>query len=264
MTNRSAAIVTGASSGMGVEYAKLFARDGHDLVLVARREDRLAALAAEIEQAHGVRAHVVAADLSAPAGVARVVEEVKRLGLEVEFLVNDAGFAASGPFAGSELEHLLDLVRVNVMALLALTRAFLPDMIARGRGRILNVGSTAGFVPGPFMAVYYASKAFVNSFTEALWYELRGTGVTVTVSCPGATATEFASVAGSERSLLFRLGAADAADVAREGYRAMLRGQPLVVHGLKNRLLVQSLRVSPRRTIRTVSARLNPAPAARH
>ena len=263
MMNRSAAIVTGASSGMGIEYAKLFARDGHEPVLVARREDRLAALAAELEKAHGVPAHVVAADLAAPAGIARVVDEVKRLGLDVEFLVNDAGFAVSGAFSESDLEHVLDMVKVNVIALLALTRAFLPDMIARGRGRILNVGSTAGFVPGPFMAVYYASKAFVNSFTEALWYELRGTGVTVTVSCPGATATEFAAVAGSDRSLLFRLGAADPADVAREGYRAMMRGDPLVVHGLKNRLLVQSLRVSPRRTIRSVAARLNPAPAAR-
>ena len=263
MTNRSVAIVTGASSGMGVEYAKLFARDGHDLVLVARREDRLAALAAEIEQAHGVRAHVVAADLAAPAGVARVIDEVKRLGLEVEFLVNDAGFATSGPFAESDLEHLLDQVRVNVIALLALTRAFLPGMTARRRGRILNVGSTAGFVPGPFMAVYYASKAFVNSFTEALWYELRGTGVTVTVSCPGATSTEFAAVAGNERSLLFRLGAADAVDVARAGYQAMMRGDPLVVHGLRNKLLIQSLRFSPRRTIRAVAAALNPAPAAR-
>ena len=263
MTNPSAAIVTGASSGMGVEYAKLLAKDGHGLVLVARREGRLAALASEIEKAYRVQARVVAADLAVPAGISRVVDEVKRLGLEVEFLVNDAGFAASGPFAESDLEHLLDLVRVNVVALLTLTRSFLPDMISRGRGRILNVGSTAGFVPGPYMAVYYASKAFVNSFTEALWYELRGTGVTVTVSCPGATATEFAAVAGNERSLLFRLGAADAVEVAREGYRAMMRGDPLVVHGLRNKLLLQSLRLSPRRTIRAVAAALNPAPAAR-
>jgi short-subunit dehydrogenase len=263
MTNGPAAVVTGASSGMGAEYAKLFARDGHELVLVARREDRLAALAAEIEKAHGVRAHVVPADLATAAGVGRVVDGVKSLGLDVEFLVNDAGFATSGTFAESDLEHQLDLVKVNVIALLALTRSFLPSMIARRRGRILNVGSTAGFVPGPFMAVYYASKAFVNSFTEALGYELRGTGVTVTVSCPGATATEFAGVAGSERSFLFRLGAADAADVAREGYRAMMRGEPLVVHGVKNKLLVQSLRVSPRRTIRAIAAALNPAPPAR-
>jgi short-subunit dehydrogenase len=262
MTNGSAAIVTGASSGMGVEYARLFARDGHEVVLVARREDRLAALAAELQETHGVRAHVVAADLATAGGVGRVVDGVKGLGLDVEFLVNDAGFATSGRFAESDLEHQLDLVKVNVIALLALTRSFLPSMIARGRGRILNVGSTAGFVPGPFMAVYYASKAFVNSFTEALGYELRGTGVTVTVSCPGATATEFASVAGNERSFLFRLGAADAAGVAREGYRAMMRGHPLVVHGIKNKLLVQSLRLSPRRTIRAIAAALNPASPA--
>ncbi|HKC60716.1 MAG TPA: SDR family NAD(P)-dependent oxidoreductase, partial [Myxococcales bacterium] len=154
------------------------------------------------------------------------------------------------------------MIQVNVTALVTLTRAFLPGMVARRRGRILNVGSTAGFPPGPFMAVYYASKAFVNSFTEALWYELRGTGVTATVSCPGATATEFAAVAGNSRSLLFRLGAASPATVARQGYRAMMNGKAMVVHGLKNKLTVQSLRISPRALARAVAASLNPRPAA--
>ena len=133
-------------------------------------------------------------------------------------------------------------------------------MLSRKRGRILNVGSTAGFPPGPFMAVYYASKAFVNSFTEALGYELRGTGVTATVSCPGATATEFAGVAGSDRSLLFRLGAASPATVARQGYRAMMKGKPMVIHGLRNKLTVQSLRLSPRALSRAIAASLNPRP----
>ncbi|MFL5387752.1 MAG: SDR family NAD(P)-dependent oxidoreductase, partial [Myxococcales bacterium] len=128
-------------------------------------------------------------------------------------------------------------------------------------GRILNIGSTAGFPPGPFMAVYYASKAFVNSFTEALWYELRGTGVSATVSCPGATATEFADVAGSSQSLLFRLGAADPKRVAAEGYRAMKKGKPMVIHGLKNKLTVQSLRLSPRALARAITASLNPRPS---
>jgi uncharacterized protein len=261
MTTRSAAIVTGASSGLGAEYAKLFAADKHELVLVARRRDRLEALAKELETAQGIRAHVITADLAAPAGVSAVIDEVNRLGVEIEFLVNDAGFGASGTFAESDLARQLEMVQVNVTALVTLTRAFLPGMIARKRGRILNVGSTAGFVPGPFMAVYYASKAFVISFTEALWYELRNTGVTATVSCPGATATEFAAVAGNERSLLFRLGAAPAATVAREGYRAMRRGRPLVIHGLKNKLTVESLRVSPRGAIRAIAASLNPPPA---
>src|SRR5205823_12630295 len=149
---------------------------------------------------------------------------------DMELLVNNTGFANSVVFIEREIGPESDIIQLNVAALAALTRAFLPAMVARRRGRILNVGSTAGFPPGPFMAVYYASKAFVNSFTEALSYELRGTGVTATVSCPGATATEFADVAGNSRSLLFRLGAASPAKVARQGYRAMMKGKPMVVH----------------------------------
>jgi uncharacterized protein len=262
MTIQSAALVTGASSGLGAEYAKLFAADKHDLVLVARRRDRLEALARELEARYGVRAHVIAADLAAPTGVTDVVDGASGLGVQVDFLVNNAGFGASGRFADSDPARQLEMVQVNVAALVRLTRAFLPGMIARGRGRVLNIGSTAGFVPGPFMAVYYASKAFVNSFTEALGYELRGTGVTATLSCPGATDTEFAAVAGSRRSLLFRLGAAEAGRVAREGYRAMMRGRPLVVHGFKNKLTIQSLRLSPRGAIRAIAASLNPPPTA--
>ncbi len=244
------ALITGASAGLGAEYAKLFAADKHDLVLVARRRDRLEALARELQ------------DLAARDGASRVVDEVGRLGLEIEFLVNNAGFGTSGAFVELDVGRELEMIQVNVAALVTLTRAFLPGMVARRRGRILNVGSTAGFPPGPFMAVYYASKAFVNSFTEALWYELRGTGVTATVSCPGATATEFAAVAGNSRSLLFRLGAASPATVARQGYRAMMNGKAMVVHGLKNKLTVQSLRISPRALARAVAASLNPRPAA--
>jgi hypothetical protein len=256
------ALVTGASSGLGVEYARLFAADKHDLVLVARRRDRLEALAKELQAAHGVKAHVIAADLATPEGPARVVDEARRLGLEIDFLVNNAGLGASGAFAELELSRELEMIQVNITALVNLTRAFLPAMLARKRGRILNVGSTAGFPPGPFMAVYYASKAFVNSFTEALWYELRGTGVAATVSCPGATATEFAGVAGNDRSLLFRMGAASPAQVAKEGYRAMIKGKPMVIHGIKNKLTVQSLRVSPRSVVRAIAASLNPRPPA--
>jgi short-subunit dehydrogenase len=257
------ALITGASSGLGAEYAKLFAADKHDLVLVARRRDRLEALARELESARGVKARVIAADLSTPGAPAHIAEEVARLGLEIDFLVNNAGFGASGAFAELEPARELEMIQVNIAALVALTRAFLPAMIERRRGRILNVGSTAGFTPGPFMAVYYASKAFVNSFSEALSYELRGTGVTATLSCPGATATEFAEVAGTARSVLFRLGAAPAATVAREGYRAMMKGKPLVIHGLKNKLTVQSLRLSPRSLARAIAASLNSRPAAK-
>ena len=261
MESKQTALITGASSGLGAEYAKIFAGDKHDVILVARRRDRLEALAAELVKAHGVKAHVIDADLSAPGGTARVVGEVKRLGVEVEFLVNNAGFGSSGAFAAMDAGRELEEIQVNIAALVALTRALLPQMIARGHGRVLNVGSTAGFQPGPFMAVYYASKAFVNSFTEALAYELRGTGVTATVSCPGATATEFSTVAGNDKSRLFKMGAAPASAVAQEGYRAMMKGKAMVVHGWKNKLAVQSLRVSPRSVARAIAASLNPKPA---
>ncbi|HUJ28030.1 MAG TPA: SDR family oxidoreductase [Myxococcales bacterium] len=257
------ALITGASSGLGLEYARLFARDHIDVVLVARRRDRLEALAAELAKAHGVTAHVVPADLGRPDGPARVVDEVRKLGLDVDYLVNNAGFATHGPFAQLDAAREMEEVQVNVASLVALTRAFLPAMVERKRGRVLNIGSTAGFPPGPFMAVYYASKAFVNSFTEALWYELRGTGVTATVSCPGATATEFSSVAGTSKSLLFKLGAASAERVARDGYRAMHAGRAMVIHGLKNKLAIQSLRVSPRAIGRKVAASLNKVSSAK-
>ena len=249
------ALITGASSGLGAEYARLFAADKHDLVLVARRKDRLDALAGELRSAHGVKVEVVPADLATPAD--RVVEEVARRGVQIEFLVNNAG---CGAFAELELERELEMIQLNMTSLVVLTRSFLPAMIARRSGRVLNIGSTAGFPPGPFMAVYYASKAFVNSFTEALWYELKGTGVSATVSCPGATATEFAEVAGNSRSLLFRLGAANPKVVAAQGYRAMMKGKPMVIHGLKNKLTVQSLRISPRAVARAIAASLNPSP----
>jgi short-subunit dehydrogenase len=251
------ALITGASAGLGAEYAKLFAADKHDLVLIARRRDRLEALGRELEQAHGIKTHVIAADLGAADGVARIVDEVKRLGVEIDFLVNNAGFGTSGAFVELDGARELEMVQVNVTSLVALTRALVPQMIARGRGRILNIGSTAGFQPGPYMAVYYASKAFVNTFTEALWYELRGTGVTATVSCPGATATEFSGVAGTDRSRLFRVGVAPASAVAHQGYRAMMAGKPMGVHGLKNRFAVQLLRVSPRAAVRALAASLN-------
>lgn len=253
----SLALITGASSGFGVELARLFAADGHDVVLVARRRERLKALAAELEGKHPVKAHVIPLDLSGGHAVADLVGELEGRQLEVEFLVNNAGFGATGPFVRLDPVRELEMIQLNVSALVGLTHALLPGMIAHKRGRILNIGSSAGFQPGPYMAVYYASKAFVNSFTEALGYELRGTGVTATVSCPGASATEFGERAGNGKSRLFRFGAAPADRVARQAYRAMLAGRPLIIHGLLNWLLVQSVRFSPRSVVRAVAALLN-------
>jgi len=254
---KGTALVTGASAGLGRDYARLFAADGHDVVLVARRGDRLEQLAREIASATSVETHVVAIDLAARGAARKIEAEIRARGITIDFLVNNAGFGSTGPFAGADVVKQLEMIQVNVVALVELTRLFLPEMLVRGRGRILNVGSTAGFQPGPFMAIYYATKGFVNSFTEALSYELAGTGVTATVSCPGATATEFAGHAGNADSWLFRIGAADSMAVAREGYAAMMAGTPMVVHGLTNKLGVQVLRVSPRFAVRGVAARLN-------
>jgi len=251
------ALVTGASVGLGAEFARLFAADGHDVVLVARRRDKLEALGADLEAKHGVRAVALPEDLGDREAPVRIVREVEKRGIAVEFLVNNAGFGSNGAFAELELGRELEMVQVNVVALVHLTRLLLPAMIARRSGRILNLGSTAGFVPGPFMADYYASKAFVNSFSQALWYELRGTGVTVTVSCPGATATEFAQVAGNDKTPLFKAGAMGATEVAKHAYRAMMRGTRLVIPGLKNKLLIQSMRVSPSSVLLGVAGSLN-------
>ena len=254
------ALITGASAGLGTEFARLCAQDRHDLVLVARRRDRLEALAAELATAHGVKAQVIAADLGTAGGASAMVNELRTRGISIDILVNNAGFGTNGHFAELDAARELEELQLNIVSLVSLTRALLPEMIARNEGRILNIGSTAGFQPGPYMAVYYASKAFVNSFTEALAYELRGSGVTATVSCPGATRTEFAGVAGISTSRLFRMGASSAQEVAREAYGAMLAGRPMIVHGLKNKLGVQLQRISPRAVVRMLAASLNRPP----
>jgi uncharacterized protein len=257
------ALVTGASAGLGAELARLFAADGHDVVLVARRRDKLETLAADLEKRHAIRAVVLPEDLGDREAPARVVREIDKRAIAVEFLVNNAGFGTNGAFAELDVGRELELLQVNVVTLVHLTRLLLPAMVARKSGRILNLGSTAGMVPGPFMADYYASKAFVNSFTQALWLELRGSGVTVTVSCPGATATEFSTVAGTDKSRLFRAGAMGAVEVAAHAYRAMMRGTRVAIPGLRNKLLVQSLRVSPARVVLGLTASLNREPGAK-
>jgi short-subunit dehydrogenase len=252
------ALVTGASGGLGAHFARLFAQDGHDVVLVARRRDKLDQVAAELSAIEtGITVTVIVADLADPDAPPSIHDQLVQAGRNVDFLVNNAGFGTNGSFAQLPVQRELELVDVNVKALVHLTRLFLPAMIARGRGRVLNIASTAGFVPGPYMATYYASKAFVISFTEALARELRGSGVTATAACPPATSTEFAAVAGAERSTLFRSGAADPAQVAAYSYRAMAAGTTLAIPGMRNRLGIQGLRITPRGMIRTVTARLN-------
>jgi hypothetical protein len=256
-----AAVITGASAGLGAEYARLFAADGHHVALIARREDRLRDLAAEITSAYGIEVHLIAQDIGTPEGCAKVHESVKKWGRPVGSLVNNAGFGNNGLFWENDLAKELGQIRVNVAALTELTHRFLPGMIAAGRGRVLNIASMAGFLPGPYMATYFATKAYVISFTEALAYELRGTGVTATVHCPGPTATEFASVAGVEGSRLFDK-TAQARACARHGYAAMRSGRPVVIHGFFNTLQALSARVSPHSIAIAIAAKLNRPPRA--
>lgn len=252
------AVVTGASSGIGEALARRLARDGADVVLVARDAARLERLAVELESAHRIRALPLPVDLVDPRGPARVFDEVSARNLAVDVLVNNAGFGSSGSFLELDLTNELAMIAVNCSALVDLTHRLARGMVARGGGRILNIASTAAFQAGPYMATYYASKAFVLSFSEALAHELAATGVRVTCSCPGATATGFARRAGTETSKLFLGGnVASAGEVADQAYEAMLEGVPVVVHGALNKLGVVLQRFGPRAWARQVAASLN-------
>lgn len=257
MNGRETALVTGASLGIGKELAKLFAADGRDLVLVARSEDKLQSLAQELEGAHGIRAHVVPADLSDPTAPATIFAALQGKEIQLDYLVNNAGFGASGPFAEVPLQLQRDMVQVNVDALVALTHLALQGMLARGKGRILNIASTAGFQPGPDMAIYYATKAFVIMFSEGIAEEVKDAGVTVTAHCPGATLTNFGDTAGNATSILFKLGAAPADKVARHAYRSMMQGKVVAIEGLMNWVGAFMVRFSPRALIRKVSRWMN-------
>ncbi|MBI2711147.1 MAG: SDR family oxidoreductase [Actinobacteria bacterium] len=236
------ALVTGASSGIGREIARRLADDGHHLVVVARREAALRSLADEIGDAE-----VIAADLAGRAGRDRLAGAVPA----VDVLVNNAGFGDFGPFARADRDRTMAMLELNVAALTDLTHRYLPGMLERGRGRVLNVASTAAFLPGPLMAVYYATKAYVLSFTEALAEELRGTGVTATALCPGPTATGFQQAADMEMSrLVAGRNLPSAEEVAAYGVRAMERGDVIAVPGALNKVLAASVRAAPRPVLR--------------
>ena len=250
-------LVTGASTGIGREIALLAASRGRSLILVARSKDKLSELARTVRDAHGVRAEGIALDLSEPLAPEALAREIQRREIEIEALVNNAGFGSLGPFHETPVERQLEMLRLNVLALTHLTHLFLGPMLARRRGRILNVASTAGLQPGPYMAVYYASKAYVVSFTEALAEELRGTGVTSTALLPGPTRTEFQSRADMAESRLVRFGMADARSVAEAGYRGMEAGKVVVIPGITNKAGSLLVRVSPRAAVRRVVSWLN-------
>ena len=245
-------LITGASSGIGLELAKCFAADGCRLVLVARSTEALASLAKELRQAHQIEARVLTADLSLPETPKRIFEELRAANITVDVLVNNAGFGANGAFAEISLSRQLEMLQVNLTALTELTGLFLPGMIPRKRGGILNVGSVAGFVPGPGMMVYYATKAFVLSFTEALAEELQGTGLTVSVLCPGPTESNFGNVARGQKVRPMKTSKMTSAAVAVYGHRAFRNGKITAVPGLQNKVFVFLNRILPRKLPRKI------------
>jgi len=242
------ALVTGASGGIGEALAKLIAAGGRNVVLVARSGDKLQALAGDLARQHNIVATTIVANLSRPGSADEVVSALANRSIAIDILVNNAGFGTLGPFAEADADEQMRMVNVNVVTLTALTRRLLPGMLERRRGRVLNVASTAGFQPGPLMAVYYASKAYVVSLSEALAEETAGSGVTVTCLCPGPTPTGFQSRARMGNARLLQVAAkTSVADVARAGYDGMMAGRTLVIPGVFNKAAVQLVRVTPRK-----------------
>lgn len=255
-TDRPIVLVTGASAGIGEALARRIARDGHPLLLVARRKERLEALAAELP----VPTRTIALDLMDRDAGDRLVAEVEATGRPLGVLVNNAGFGETGEFAMTRREKQVGMVDLNVRAVVDLTHRFLPGLIARRSGGVLNLASTAAFQPGPGMAVYYASKAFVLSFSEAISEEVRGSGVTVTALCPGPTTSEFGEVSGMDRSRIFRLASRmSAEDVADIGWRGFLAGRRVVVTGLQNKATAAAARFVPHRLLLPIVKRLQSA-----
>jgi uncharacterized protein len=248
------ALITGASGGIGYELAKLFARDQYNLVLVARSTDKLNQVAADLQSQFGVTVKTVALDLAAAPAPKFLFDQLQREGVAVDVLVNNAGFGVFGDFASMAEGEILGQIHLNITALTQLTRLFLPAMLARRSGKIMNVASTAAFQPGPMMAVYYATKAYVLSFSEALANEVAGSGVLVSCFCPGATDTNFQKRANMETSRLFKkFRPMNAEAVARNGYRGLIAGRTVVISGVQNWMVAESVRFAPRKLVTALS-----------
>ena len=244
------ALITGASGGIGYELAKLFARDRYNLVLVARSEKKLGEIAQDFTATFGISVTILSKDLAIPTAPEEIFTELQQKSITVEVLVNNAGFATYGLFAETDLNTELQMMQVNMVALTHLTKFFLKDMVKQGEGKILNIASMAAFEPGPLMAVYYATKAYVLSFSEAIANELEGSGVTVTVLCPGPTESGFQKRADMEKSKLFSgQQIMDTQSVAEIGYRGLMENKTLVIAGVKNQFLAQLVRFMPRKLV---------------
>jgi short-subunit dehydrogenase len=247
------ALITGASSGIGLELARFFAKDKHNMVLVARSEGKLKDLAQELTQKHGIMVKIIAKDLSQHNAAQEVYNELKREGIQIDFLVNNAGFGEFGFFHETEWHKEEMMINLNITALTQFTKLFVKDMVHRKYGKIMNVASTAAFQPGPLMAVYYATKAYVLSFSEAIANELQDKGVTITALCPGPTESGFQAAATLEESKLVKgKKMPSSAEVAQYGYQAMMEGEVVAIHGTLNWIMAQSNRFTPRKMVTAI------------
>ncbi|MEI8117432.1 MAG: SDR family oxidoreductase [Flavobacteriia bacterium] len=253
------ALITGASSGIGKELARIHASKGGDLILVARRTEALDELKNELEKAYGINVSTFTQDLSQIHAAKKVYDFVNHSGLEVDYLMNNAGFGGHGEFVDRPLDKDLEMIQLNVTALVELTHLFLQDMKERGYGKILNTASTAGFLPGPLQATYFATKAFVISFTKGISYELRNAGVTVTALCPGPVKTEFEHVAGLEGGTMFDKGAS-AYKTAKSGYDAMMKGKVIQISELSFAFLIKMVPFIPLKMLSAVIEKMQTVP----
>ncbi len=247
---RKTVLITGASGGIGNAFARLFAAKGHDLVLVARQRQKLEAIKQTLEGAHPIKVHVIACDLSIVGSPKDIYNDLKQNSIPIDILINNAGAGLWGRFIETRWDKELHIMQLNVVNLVHLTKLILPQMIKRGEGAVLNVASTVGFVPGPLMSIYYASKSFLLSFSQALSCELKGTGVSVTTLCPGPTQTDFQQTAEVKKPGL--QGMASAERVAEFGYRALLKKQRVAIYGFKNNVLVGLTQVLPRNLVANI------------
>ncbi|MBR8839270.1 MAG: SDR family oxidoreductase [Stigonema ocellatum SAG 48.90 = DSM 106950] len=243
-------LITGASGGIGYEFAKFFADDGYHLVLVDKRGEKLVEIADEFQQQYNISVEIIAQDLSIPRAAEEIFSKLQQASIKIDVLVNNAGFGSYGFFHETDLSTELQMLQLNVVCLTHLTKLFLKDMVNQGSGKILNVASTAAFQPGPLMAVYFATKAYVLSFSEAIANELEGTGVTVTVLCPGATASGFHETSGMSKAKVaddWRL--MDSETVAKIGYQGLMANKTVVIPGVKNKILATSAKFANRKLV---------------
>jgi short-subunit dehydrogenase len=250
MSKNQNALITGATSGIGYELAKVFAEHGYDLYIVARSESELQKTAEELKQQFNINVETIAKDLFTPESAFEIYDTIKSSGVQIDVLVNDAGQGEYGEFTETDINRETDIIQLNIISVVALTKQFLRDMVARGEGRILNVASIAGKLPGPLQAVYHGTKAFVHSFTEAIREEVKDTGVVITSLLPGATDTDFFNKAGMQEAKIVQEGKLDdPAKVARDGYNALMSGDDMVVSGFKNKMQVAMSNIMPDATV---------------